>query len=548
MEVGTLGRGNMATVKPKLSGSFILILLGSLYALTIDFFVPVVAYCGTDTGGQVAQFMSFGAGARSLAMGRAFFGVADDASSVYANPAGMTQLEKKEIMFMQAGLPEQTSLTSVSYVHPTKKGWVWGFNMTQFKSGGFEKVEVKRDASNEITEVIPSGSFNDDQQGIIFAFGRKVKDIVAMGASIKQISRILDSANDTIMTMDAGVMTQPLSNQPGYKLAFGLQNIFGMSSESTSDDKLPLLIKVGNSYKGLKDRMILALDLTQNFSRNVSEWNMGAEYWIWKYVSLRAGVEGNPALRQSSFGLGLRIKGIHLDMAQSFTELGGAQHMGASWQFGKSVIAKREDTARRLIEQGVAAYSQGNFLLGLDRLNQSLDVDPANNDMRVLTARLSGVATTLPSAVGEGEVQNIIRKAVLDYLKGDNKSAINSLRYAYLEKDPTNEKLLQLLNKLEKESREKLTERSDQRKKGFSYIDQKLYDALQAIYDAKYDKAIILLQEVLDLDPQNVEAMKRLGSCFYLIEQKDKAKEVWMKAMELDPTDTVIQQYLQQIP
>jgi tetratricopeptide (TPR) repeat protein len=154
----------------------------------------------------------------------------------------------------------------------------------------------------------------------------------------------------------------------------------------------------------------------------------------------------------------------------------------------------------------------------------------------------------MPSAVGEGDVPNIIRKAVQDYLKGDNRGAINALRYAYLEKDPTNEKLLQLLNRIEKEAREKITERVDQRKKGFSYIDQKLYDALQAIYDAKYDKSIILLQEVLDLDPQNIEAMKRLGSAFFLIEQKAQAKEVWQRAMELDPTDTTIQTYLQQIP
>jgi len=308
------------------------------------------------------------------------------------------------------------------------------------------------------------------------------------------------------------------------------------------------LIKIGNSYRGLKDRVTLDLDLAQNFSRSVMEWNLGTEYWIWKYIVIRAGVEGNPGLRQSGFGFGFKVKGINLDLAQGLTDLGVSSRMGVSWKFGKSVIAKRENTARRLVQEGTAAYSQGNFMLGLDRLNRALDIDPVNNDMRVLSGRLASVVATLPSAVGEGEVANIIRKAVLDYLKGDNKSAVNALRYAYLEKDPANEKLLQLLNKIEKESRERLTERLDQRKRGFSYIDQKLYDALQAIYDAKYDKAIILLQEILDLDPQNVEAMKRLGSCFYLIEQKDKAKEVWQRAMELDPADNVIQQYLQQMP
>ena len=84
-------------------------------ALTLGFAFLFVLTCGeflwsADNGGQVAQFMSFGAGARSLAMGRAFFAVADDATSVYANPAGMTTLEKKEVSVGQATLFENTSL------------------------------------------------------------------------------------------------------------------------------------------------------------------------------------------------------------------------------------------------------------------------------------------------------------------------------------------------------------------------------------------------------------------------------------------------------
>ncbi len=498
-----------------------------------------------NTGGQVAQFMSFGAGARSLAMGRAFFAVSDDATSIYSNPAGMSQLEKKEISVMQATLAEETNLTTISYVHPTKNGWAWGANMTQLKAGGFEKVKAETTAG--VTKLTRTGTFSDEQTGMVFGFGKRVIDILSVGMSLKKIDRVLDTASDSFITADAAILTHPKGPESGYKLAFGIQNMFSMTSGDT-DDKLPLLIKLGNSYRGLKDRMILALDLTQNISKSVTEWNFGAEYWVWRYLVLRAGVEGNVGLRQSGFGLGFKIRSLTLDVAQGINDLGSSTRMGIGMKFGKSVIAKREDSTRRLIQEGMAAYQQGNYVLGMDRLNRALDIEPSNNEVRGLVARLSLVVTTLPSAVGEGEVPTIIRKSVLDYLKGDSKSAINSLRYAYIEKDPTNERLLQLLNKLEKEAREKLTERADQRKKGFSYIDQKLYDGLQAIYDAKYDKAIILLQEVLDLSPDNVEALKRLGSCFYLIEQKDKAKEVWQRAMELDPTDTVIQQYLQQLP
>lgn len=503
-------------------------------------------WAGGDTGGQTGQLLTFGAGARSLGMGRAFFAVADDATSIYSNPAGMTQLERKEIYFMQASLVEQTNLTSLSYVQPTRKGWVWGFNMTQMASSGFEKVTAKQDGAGEYTEVTSAGSFQSSESAMMFGFGKKVLENLAVGLSVKQYTRQLDSSSDSTITADATALSRPSSEKRNYALAIGLQNIFAIQSGDTND-KLPLLMKIGNSYKGLKDRITLALDLTQNFTSSVTEWNLGAEYWVWRYIVLRAGVEGNPGLRQSGFGLGIKFKKMRLDIAQGLTDLGPASRMGVDWQFGKSVVARRDDLARKLIQEGIAAYQQGNFVLGLDRLNKSLDIDPTNDDVRQVSGRLSSVVSAIPSAVGDDSVAGIVRKAILDYLKGDIKSAINALRYAYLEKDPTNEKLLQLLNKLEREGREKVTERVDQRRKGFSYIDQKLYDALQAIYDARYDKAIILLQEVLDLDPKNIDAMKRLGSAFFLIEQKLQAKEIWMRALELDPTDTVIQQYIQQV-
>src|SRR4051794_21381313 len=45
------------------------------------------------------QFNFSTPGARSLAMGSAFLGLADDATAAYANPAGLTTLTKPEVSF-----------------------------------------------------------------------------------------------------------------------------------------------------------------------------------------------------------------------------------------------------------------------------------------------------------------------------------------------------------------------------------------------------------------------------------------------------------------
>src|SRR6266481_2997420 len=98
------------------------------------------------TGGQVDEFLSYGAGARSIAMGSAFVGVADDASATYWNPAGLSQITRKELTLMKATLFADTTYDYYSFVMPSKKGGsAWGVSMTKLGSAGFEKVSADYD-------------------------------------------------------------------------------------------------------------------------------------------------------------------------------------------------------------------------------------------------------------------------------------------------------------------------------------------------------------------------------------------------------------------
>ena len=60
------------------------------------------AFAITDEEGNASLQFNFSApGARSLAMGGAFIGLADDATAAFSNPAGLTQLASKEVSFEQ---------------------------------------------------------------------------------------------------------------------------------------------------------------------------------------------------------------------------------------------------------------------------------------------------------------------------------------------------------------------------------------------------------------------------------------------------------------
>ncbi|MBU0567282.1 hypothetical protein KJ693_09645 [bacterium] len=52
-----------------------------------------------EPGATGASFLKIGVGARALGMGGAFVGLADDASALYWNPAGTSQLNQKELFF-----------------------------------------------------------------------------------------------------------------------------------------------------------------------------------------------------------------------------------------------------------------------------------------------------------------------------------------------------------------------------------------------------------------------------------------------------------------
>ncbi len=77
---------------------------GSLSFVTAVFIAVAVSFASADIPDEIgtneAAFLKIDAATRPTAMGGAFVGVANDVNSVFWNPAGLTQMEKRELSAM----------------------------------------------------------------------------------------------------------------------------------------------------------------------------------------------------------------------------------------------------------------------------------------------------------------------------------------------------------------------------------------------------------------------------------------------------------------
>lgn len=245
------------------------------------------------------------------------------------------------------------------------------------------------------------------------------------------------------------------------------------------------------------------------------------------------------------------------------------QYYGAG-QYGRAIehwnlvlrMDPAQQTARRLIEEArpkLAAQNNakltklkgevdgGDYRTAYETLQLLLDADPQNAGYRDLEARLLRVSRLLPQAPGGAKGWRALRTGLSAWLGAgrppEPRRAFNGLRYA-AELLPGNAKVEALVAAFEAEHSD-LAE-SDKAAPGMPFLDFKRLTALNQIYDGKYHLAIRLCEDVLELEPEDLTTLKRLGSAHYALGRKDEARAVWSRAQRLAPRDKQLQRYLSQ--
>jgi tetratricopeptide (TPR) repeat protein len=209
-------------------------------------------------------------------------------------------------------------------------------------------------------------------------------------------------------------------------------------------------------------------------------------------------------------------------------------------EINKTKIDKTYDEARKL-------YESGQYLSSRELYNMILAENPEDLDTEKIISSLNQTIKIVKKITGDDKVSALQKQALANYisLTGNLKAAIAASWYA-VQLDPDN-RLSHAIKRFLEKSFPTMVLALEPPVGDMNLIDQYLFAALNHIYEGRYDLAIQGTSIVLVLDPQNFLAYKRLGSSYYAIGKKDKARATWENALRIRPDDHELKLFLKRL-
>lgn len=186
--------------------------------------------------------------------------------------------------------------------------------------------------------------------------------------------------------------------------------------------------------------------------------------------------------------------------------------------------------------EGETAYREGRYNIALMKFEDLATYTPEDTQVKKINSKLTKIVKILSEETRTGNVPNLVRISLTNHLHkdGDPKLSINAIRYA-TQFEPRNEVLSRIRELIETEYSTIAT--AEKLVPGMNLVEQKLLVALNSIYDGRYDITILECNEVLQLEPYNITAYKRLGSAYWSLGKKEEARMVWQAGLKLAPND-----------
>lgn len=156
-------------------------------------------YSQSKVGTTAAQFLGIAVGARATALGGAFGAVADDATALYWNPAGITRMSYSEFSISHTQWLVNTDFNWAGLVLAVDRNNYIGINFTQLDYG--------EDFVTTIDQPMGTGdrwSAMDFAAGLSYA--RNLTDRFSIGGTVKYIHQRIWSESASAFAVDVGML------------------------------------------------------------------------------------------------------------------------------------------------------------------------------------------------------------------------------------------------------------------------------------------------------------------------------------------------------
>ena|GEM_PF-435023 len=457
-------------------------------------FVPKLSAQG---GGGLETPFAIGVGAKFMGLGNAAAAFPDDPTAFFWNPGAMGVSEEKRFGLSYTSFSEGVQYHSLGYVHPTLNSGTMGVGVNYIGIRGISQWEYVQGVPMRM------GEFGWWWGQFSVAYATPLAGGFSMGAGFsahRQVYGEMDSYNG--FGLDIGVHYRFQADDGLLKnlyIGCAYFNVVSRMNLTQSQKSLPRSLRAGLA-KGFflrngADRLMLLADYEKpEFAEQ--RFHAGIEYRLQKLACLRMGYDND----RMTFGCGLRLKGVQLDYAAR--------------QFGDKGLHPQSHRFSLVFHIGRSIPEQIRFAeLRKQQEIQRRTQEQVEADRRV---RIQECISAGKKYLEAGEYFN----ARLEFGRALRDDPSNQEVQSLLDETGRNEQAL--LKKREDELVQAARER-EQRELDNVFINQRFNEGLEAMSKEEFQRAIEKWTEALQKDPGNQQIQNYIQSAKTELERKVNA-------------------------
>ena len=247
-------------------------------------------------------FLKISPSARAAGMGDAFTAIADDVTTIFYNPAGLTNLNNFVFNFNHTDWIVNSSIISGAIATPFGRNGALGLSIVKFDTEDFE----------ETTVADPEGTgrmINAGDLALAIAYAIQLTDNLSFGFKGQYLEENIDADKATAVTADFSTYYKP-----GFRdltLAMIMKN-FGPEAKFLSDKfKLPLYFNINTAMsligsKGSPFQWLVSVESA--FATDYRDrYHLGTEMWIADMIAIRGGYKFYYDTEDWTLGAGLKL-------------------------------------------------------------------------------------------------------------------------------------------------------------------------------------------------------------------------------------------------